>query len=349
MYGCSYYVQRALFYADALFELRDDPESYLHYYYHEQVLFVRDLMVEMEIPFTLLEQWNLEKAHPNLQAVVKLNAESNHFSSILCFVPPLREEASDPNPVVEVSEESKVLFTLQQSSQWLLHRRLDSYFTPYFSRQYARHSWLPQRAFLATQRGNDSLRFEYICVILPTLIVFIILAHSFSLLYSGSEEVTPGLHFLAVGHQWFWSYELEAFIEKRMGVSHGEAWIPRGKPTYLSLKAAFDSIPVPESALSFGSRRLLEVDHPLILPVSVPLKALATSGDVLHSWAVPEMGIKIDAVPGRINDSFSFIQRPGVFYGQCSELCGVGHGFMPIVVEAVSVPSFITWAEHNED
>lgn len=91
------------------------------------------------------------------------------------------------------------------------------------------------------------------------------------------------------------------------------------------------------------------MDNPLVLPVGVPLKALVTSGDVLHSWAVPEMALKIDAVPGRINDSISFIQRPGLFYGQCSELCGVGHAFMPIVVEALDVPNFIAWAQKLEN
>lgn len=91
-----------------------------------------------------------------------------------------------------------------------------------------------------------------------------------------------------------------------------------------------------ESDLSEGARRLLEVDRRLYLPVNVPLRILVTSSDVLHSWAVPELGIKTDAVPGRINDALTLIRRPGVFYGQCSELCGVGHGFMPIVVEAVS-------------
>lgn len=89
----------------------------------------------------------------------------------------------------------------EEMDLWLLHRNLDSYLTPYLSRKYSNHSWFPHRAFLASQRGNDSMRFEYICVILPTIIVFIILGHSLSLLYSGSEEINPGLHFTAVGHQ----------------------------------------------------------------------------------------------------------------------------------------------------
>lgn len=339
-HSMKYYVQRGLFWIDGLFELRDDPKSYLYYYYSPQLAQLELRFQSLSLPFTLLQEIDLQHSHPNLYAVTKLNGESLYLSAIVCFVPNMKSKplAIAPN------------LSLEENKDWLLHKNLDSYLTSYFSKKYASHSWLPQRAFLAAQRGNDSRRFEYICVILPTLIVFIILAHSLSLLYSGSEEITPGLHFTAVGHQWFWSYELEALIKKNYEYvcKDGTCPPPQEASTMLSLSATFDSIPVTESSLNFGGKRLLEVDNPLVLPVGVPLKALATSGDVLHSWAVPEMGIKIDAVPGRINDSISFIQRPGVFYGQCSELCGVGHGFMPIVVEALDVPNFIAWAQQLE-
>jgi cytochrome c oxidase subunit 2 len=91
--------------------------------------------------------------------------------------------------------------------------------------------------------------------------------------------------------------------------------------------------------LKFGTKRLLEVDKRVVLPINVTLRILITSGDVLHAWSVPEMGIKVDAVPGRLNQFLTLIRRPGIFYGQCSELCGVAHGFMPIVVQAV--PKFL--------
>jgi len=95
--------------------------------------------------------------------------------------------------------------------------------------------------------------------------------------------------------------------------------------------------------LSLGARRLLEVDNVLVLPVNVTLRFLISSGDVLHAWSVPEMGLKVDAVPGRLNQYISLIRGAGTFYGQCSELCGVGHGFMPIVVKAVAYDDFLNY------
>jgi len=97
--------------------------------------------------------------------------------------------------------------------------------------------------------------------------------------------------------------------------------------------------------LSHGEFRLLSVDNPVILPVGSHIRVLITSLDVLHSWAVPSLGVKVDACPGRLNQAFIFLKREGVFYGQCSELCGVSHGFMPIVVKAVSLPTFIEYIE----
>jgi len=96
----------------------------------------------------------------------------------------------------------------------------------------------------------------------------------------------------------------------------------------------FDSSMVTEDNLVFGGKRLLEVDNTLPVPVNVPLCFLITSSDVLHAWAVPELGIKIDAIPGRLSHSLTLVRRPGLFYGQCSELCGIAHGFMPIVIKA---------------
>lgn len=221
---------------------------------------------------------------------------------------------------------------------WQAYRAMDIHLVPLFSKKYSLH-FNPYNAFFSVQKGNDSRLFEYICVFLPTTIVITILSHSLSLLYSGAEEISPGLHFTAIGHQWFWSYEVEAYIRKHLS------------PTdYKLFQAAtsFDSVPLSEDSLTRGAKRLLEVDNALVLPVGVPIKALATSGDVLHSWAVPEMAIKIDAVPGRLNDTLTYIQRPGIFYGQCSELCGVGHGFMPIVVHALDVENFSFWLKTRE-
>lgn len=106
---------------------------------------------------------------------------------------------------------------------------------------------------------------------------------------------------------------------------------------------AFDSYMIPEEDLELGQLRLLEVDNRVVLPINTHVRMIITSADVLHSWAVPSLGVKCDAVPGRLNEISMFIQRQGIFYGQCSELCGANHGFMPIVVEGVSLKDYITW------
>lgn len=97
--------------------------------------------------------------------------------------------------------------------------------------------------------------------------------------------------------------------------------------------------------MEFGTKRLLEVDKRLVVPINMTLRFLITSGDVLHAWAVPELGLKIDAVPGRLNQIIAFITVPGVYYGQCSELCGASHGFMPIVVVALPYLDFLVWID----
>jgi len=104
---------------------------------------------------------------------------------------------------------------------------------------------------------------------------------------------------------------------------------------------AFDSRLVEEADLEYGQLRLLEVDNRLILPTEVSIRVLITSYDVLHSWAVPSLGVKMDACPGRLNQIILNIKRAGTFYGQCSEICGVNHGFMPIVIQAIDIEDFI--------
>ena len=100
---------------------------------------------------------------------------------------------------------------------------------------------------------------------------------------------------------------------------------------------------ITDEDLQQGQVRLLEVDNPVVLPVKTHVRVLVTSGDVLHSWAVPSLGVKIDACPGRLNQVSLFIKREGTFYGQCSELCGINHGFMPIMIDCVSIERYIKW------
>jgi heme/copper-type cytochrome/quinol oxidase subunit 2 len=99
---------------------------------------------------------------------------------------------------------------------------------------------------------------------------------------------------------------------------------------------------------SLPQLRLLEVDNPLLLPINTSIRVLVTSSDVLHSWAIPSLGIKIDSCPGRLNQVALNIYRKGIFYGQCSELCGINHGFMPIVVIGVDLPVFLKWINSNQ-
>lgn len=112
---------------------------------------------------------------------------------------------------------------------------------------------------------------------------------------------------------------------------------------------SFDSYMVPEEDLEKGQLRLLEVDNPIYLPVGTHIRLLITSEDVLHSWTIPSFGCKVDACPGRLNQASVFIQREGTFYGQCSEICGVNHGFMPITVKAVSLDTYIKWISSQLD
>ena len=175
---------------------------------------------------------------------------------------------------------------------------------------------------------------ELIWTIVPCFFLIFIAALSFHLLYAMDEAVYSPVTIKVIGHQWYWSYEYSFLTSK----------IFEGKLESVK-DITFDSYMQPYSELNFGDLRLLEVDYPLVLPIWVNIRFLITSDDVLHSWAVPSLGIKCDAVPGRLNQIFSFIKRPGKFYGQCSEICGVNHGFMPIVVVALSPEDYLEWGE----
>ena len=130
---------------------------------------------------------------------------------------------------------------------------------------------------------------------------------------------------LAEGHQWYWSYQYPDFLDS------SDEFIE------------FDSYIVPDSDLEEGRLRMLEVDNRVILPELTHVRFIITAGDVIHSFACPSLGIKCDAYPGRLNQVSVFINREGVFYGQCSEICGILHSSMPIVIESVSLEKFLTW------
>ena len=175
---------------------------------------------------------------------------------------------------------------------------------------------------------NHSNIIEIIWTTIPALILLCLASPSFSLLYSLDEIITPSLSLKIIGHQWYWSYELMDYkfcfqLNKQLKFS-----------SYL-LTGEFL-----KNTKNLGLFRLLETNKRLILPTNIHIRLLVTSIDVLHSWAIPSFGIKIDACPGRLNQINLFIKRFGIFFGQCSEICGVNHGFMPIVIIACPLTHF---------
>jgi cytochrome c oxidase subunit 2 len=174
---------------------------------------------------------------------------------------------------------------------------------------------------------NHSSILEIIWTIIPALILILIAIPSFALLYSLDEVIDPEITLKVIGHQWYWSYEYSDLISE----------------TETPIAIAFDSYMINTDELQFGSFRLLEVDNRVVLPIDTHIRLLITAADVLHSWAIPSFGVKLDGCPGRLSQASLFVKRPGYFYGQCSEICGVNHAFMPIVVESVKNKDFSGW------
>lgn len=162
---------------------------------------------------------------------------------------------------------------------------------------------------------------------IPATILILIGMPSLRLLYSMEEVVEVGVRVKVVGHQWYWSYEVQ-----NLGGDLLE----------------FDSYMVGGEDLGLEGNRLLEVDNRLLLSVGEEVSILVTAADVLHSFAVPSLGLKMDAVPGRLNQLLVKVNRPGIYYGQCSEICGANHSFMPIVVEGVSIKEYNEWMKNLE-
>nr|QJS35623.1 cytochrome c oxidase subunit 2 [Taxus cuspidata] len=177
------------------------------------------------------------------------------------------------------------------------------------------------------QRIVHGTTIEIIWTIFPSIILMFIAIPSFALLYSMDEiVVNPAITIKAIGHQWYWTYEYSDYNSSD------------------EQSLTFDSYMIPEDDLELGQLRLLEVDNRVVVPARTHLRMIITSADVLHSWAVPSLGVKCDAVPGRLNQTSILPQREGVYYGQCSEICGTNHAFMPIAIEAVSLKDYVSWA-----
>lgn len=161
---------------------------------------------------------------------------------------------------------------------------------------------------------------EVAWTVLPVIILIVVAVPSFKLLYLAERVPQADMTIKVTGRQWYWDYE----------------YPDQGN-------IAFSSYIIQEADLKPGQRRLLEVDNRVVVPVNATVRLLVTAGDVIHSWAIPAFGVKKDGMPGRINETWFKAEREGVYYGQCSEICGTNHGYMPIAVEVVSKEKFDAW------
>ena len=161
---------------------------------------------------------------------------------------------------------------------------------------------------------------ELIWTIIPAFTLIFIALPSLRLLYLLDELNNPLITLKSIGHQWYWRYEYSDFNN-----------------------IEFDSYIIPSNEIKNNEFRLLDVDNRIILPINNQIRIIITATDVIHSWTIPSLGIKVDANPGRLNQTNFFINRPGIFFGQCSEICGANHSFIPIVIERISIKNFINW------
>jgi len=180
---------------------------------------------------------------------------------------------------------------------------------------------------LSLQSLKEGTFIEIIWTLTPAFILISIALPSFRLLYLMDEVLDPILTIKTIGRQWYWEYEYGDYLQ----------------PSFI-----FDSYMIPTDDLHSGQFRLLDVDNRLILPSLTSIRVIVTAADVLHSWAIPSLGVKLDCVPGRLNQTSLYIKRHGLYFGQCSELCGVQHGFMPIVLQVVPLNDYLSWLNSYE-
>lgn len=169
-------------------------------------------------------------------------------------------------------------------------------------------------------RTTHNTMLEVIWTLVPVMILVIIVVPSMKMLYYADRTQDAEMTLKVTGYQWYWGYEYP---------DHGDV--------------SFNANMVPEDEIGPGQVRLLSTDNVVVLPVDTNVRLLIEANDVIHSWAVPALGVKLDAVPGRTNETWTRITKEGTFYGQCSEICGINHGFMPIEIRAVSKEKFAEW------
>jgi len=165
---------------------------------------------------------------------------------------------------------------------------------------------------------------EIIWTVLPAIILIFIALPSLRLLYLLDEINLPSISLKSIGHQWYWKYEYSDFNN-----------------------IEFDSYIIQPIDINTNNIRLLDVDNRTVIPINIQIRILITANDVLHSWTIPSLGVKVDATPGRLNQTNFIINRPGLYYGQCSEICGANHRFIPIVLERINLKYFINWIKNN--
>ena len=181
------------------------------------------------------------------------------------------------------------------------------------------------------QKLIEGQSLEFIWTIIPAIILTLIALPSLTLLYRLDSSSSSSLTIKVIGHQWYWSYEYTDFWNQ-------------SQRTYIN----FDAYIIPRNSLEEGIFRLLETDNRPALPYLTNLRILIRRSDVLHSWTIPSIGVKLDATPGRLNQTSIVRYRPGVAYGQCSEICGANHRFMPINIEFINIKDFLLWIELDE-
>jgi cytochrome c oxidase subunit 2 len=177
-----------------------------------------------------------------------------------------------------------------------------------------------ERANPVPTRTSHNTLIELLWTVIPVLILVIIAIPSFKLMYYMDRTQKADMTIKVTGHQWYWQYEY---------------------PDYKDV--GFDSNIIPEDQIKPGQKRLLDVDNPLIVPVGANVRVLIAGSDVMHSWFVPSFGVQMYAVVGRLNETWFNVEKEGTYYGQCNQICGVNHAFMPIVVQAVSKDNFAKW------
>lgn len=215
---------------------------------------------------------------------------------------------------------------------WILYRILFAFWFSLSENTKLDKYELAELGLLSRLKSVHNTTIEIIWTMIPSFILVAIALPSFGLLYAMDDVIDPDMTLKAIGHQWYWSYEWNIVYLDNIDVRFDT-----------------DSYMLPLADLVSGDVRLLEVDNVVLLPIGTYIRVNVTASDVIHCWALPSLGIKIDAVPQRINSGIIYLQRTGIFFGQCSEICGVNHGFMPIKIIGLQVEDYLNLNENMID